>query len=82
MTRKRQGIKRYASLLLSLVLIFSLSGLALQGGRSDQLQIQKFFDISKKGAAIPGYPEPKSGFRKGWLLFRARIDHYIALLGQ
>ena len=76
------GIKRYASLLLSLALIFSLSGLAPPGeAEAASSKYKKFFDISKKGAAIPGYSEPKSGFRKGWLLFRARIGSLYRIIG-
>ena len=61
MTRKRQGIKRYASLLLSLVLIFSLSGLA--SGRPKQpAPNTKSFSISAKGS------------RHSWLLRNQRVD--------
>ncbi|MBX4147411.1 hypothetical protein [Paenibacillus lautus] len=81
MASKRQGIKRYASLLLSLALIFSLSGLAPPGeAEAANSKYKKFFDISKKGAAIPGYSGTKEWIPQGLALVPSKnwiiISHY------
>lgn len=78
---KRQGTKRYAFLLLSLVLIFSLSGLVHPGEvEAASSKYKKFFDISKKGAPIPGYSGTKEWIPQGLALVPSKnwiiISHY------
>lgn len=78
---KRQGAKRYAFLLLSLVLIFSLSGLVHPGEvEAASSKYKKFFDISKKGAPIPGYSGTKEWIPQGLALVPSKnwiiISHY------
>ncbi|MDH6669615.1 hypothetical protein M2277_000259 [Paenibacillus sp. LBL] len=75
------GLKRYLSIGLSLVLIFTLIGFAYPGeAEAASSKYKKFFDISRKGAVVPGLSGNKEWIPQGLALVPSKkwiiISHY------
>lgn len=77
-----RAIKRYMLAMLCMVLLLGMSGLTASGEADAASEYKKFFDISRKGAPIPGLSGTKEWVPQGLALVPSKHWIIISLLGQ